>query len=123
MSRTTTRSTHSELSVDDELDSLEKLLVAQTVYEFGRGAWPTIAQLLTEHPSLVRPKGSFTPRVSLFAYLLSFVLKYAYLWAPLVMPSNPFPSYGGSWPRVVSLRHSPEMSASAQAGSSQLRGR
>lgn len=92
MSRTTTRSRGKELSVEDDLGSLEKLLVAQTVYEFGREAWSTVAQLLTEHPSLDRPKGSFTARVR---YLLFPATSRSYLAAP-VMSSHSLSSLGGS---------------------------
>jgi hypothetical protein len=47
------------------LSNIERLLLAQAVYELGANAWPSVAKLLTKHPlTSQRPKSFFTPHVS-----------------------------------------------------------
>lgn len=47
------------------LSTLERLLLAQAVYEFGASAWPSVAKLLSRHPLMsLRPKTFFTAQVS-----------------------------------------------------------
>lgn len=42
------------------LNTLEKLIFAQAVHEFGSVGWSDVAKLLSKHPLLSRPKGFFT---------------------------------------------------------------
>ncbi len=62
MSSRSTRRPQSQPS----LSSIEALLLAQATWEFGTAPkdWPAIANLLSKHPLLSRPKSFFTPQVS-----------------------------------------------------------
>jgi bromodomain-containing protein 8 len=56
------------------LTNLDRLILAQAVYELGANSWSAVAKLLTKHPLLPRPKSFFTPQVSLsFLWLLHTV--------------------------------------------------
>ncbi|KDQ64541.1 hypothetical protein JAAARDRAFT_28185 [Jaapia argillacea MUCL 33604] len=43
------------------LTNIERLLLAQAVYEFGSDSWNEVSKLLSKHPLLTRPKTFFTP--------------------------------------------------------------
>jgi bromodomain-containing protein 8 len=45
------------------LSKVEKLLVAQAVFELGTDAWADVAKLLAKHSLVNRPKNSFTAQV------------------------------------------------------------
>ena len=45
------------------LTNLDRLILAQAVYELGANSWSAVAKLLTKHPLLQRPKSFFTPQV------------------------------------------------------------
>ena len=45
------------------LNNLERLILCQAVYEYGSNAWPEVAQVLSAHPMISRPK-MFTAQVS-----------------------------------------------------------
>ncbi len=47
------------------LTNLERLILAQAVYEFGSDAWMEVSKLLTRHRLILRPKSYFTPQVSI----------------------------------------------------------
>ena len=49
----------------DTLSTLERLILAQAVYEFGSSKWDKVATILSTHPLLHRPKNFYTPEVSL----------------------------------------------------------
>lgn len=55
------------------LSSLERLILAQAIYEFGADHMSQVAQLLDTHPMLSRPKNFFSAKVS--ARRVSFVHK------------------------------------------------
>ncbi|THV08511.1 hypothetical protein K435DRAFT_824981 [Dendrothele bispora CBS 962.96] len=55
MSRATRRT-----QAEFELSSLDRLLLAQAVYELGGNAWPSVAKLLSKHPLLSHPRSFFT---------------------------------------------------------------
>ncbi|PSR73404.1 hypothetical protein PHLCEN_2v10696 [Hermanssonia centrifuga] len=46
------------------LTNLERLILAQAVYEFGSDAWVEVSKLLTRHRLILRPKSYFTPQVT-----------------------------------------------------------
>ncbi|KAI0650813.1 hypothetical protein C8Q79DRAFT_945224 [Trametes meyenii] len=48
-----------ELEVSN-LNNVERLIFAQAVHEFGTNAWPEVAKLLSNHPLISQPKGTFT---------------------------------------------------------------
>jgi hypothetical protein len=57
------------------LDSLQRLILAQAVYELGANAWSAVAKLLTKHPLLSRHKSLFTPQVgTLLVFSDAYVL-------------------------------------------------
>ncbi|KAI0660983.1 hypothetical protein C8Q70DRAFT_973901 [Cubamyces menziesii] len=45
-----------------DLNNVERLIFAQAVHEFGANAWTEVAKLLSNHPLISRPKGTFTPQ-------------------------------------------------------------
>ncbi|KAI0771627.1 hypothetical protein BD413DRAFT_550035 [Trametes elegans] len=42
------------------LSNVERLIFAQAVHEFGANAWAEVAKLLSNHPLITQPKGTFT---------------------------------------------------------------
>ncbi|KAI0638187.1 hypothetical protein C8Q77DRAFT_1089802 [Trametes polyzona] len=44
------------------LNTVERLIFAQAVHEFGTRAWPEVAKLLSNHPLISQPKHTFTPQ-------------------------------------------------------------
>ncbi|KIM67956.1 hypothetical protein SCLCIDRAFT_1210113, partial [Scleroderma citrinum Foug A] len=54
----------------DSLSTIERLILAQAIYEFGADAWPTISEVVSKHPALARPNQFFSPQVG-FARLVS----------------------------------------------------
>ncbi|RPD67164.1 hypothetical protein L226DRAFT_529551 [Lentinus tigrinus ALCF2SS1-7] len=44
------------------LTNVERLIFAQAVHEFGSNAWQEVAKLLSTHPLISQPKGTFTPQ-------------------------------------------------------------
>ncbi|OSD04251.1 Bromodomain-domain-containing protein [Trametes coccinea BRFM310] len=44
------------------LNNVERLIFAQAVHEFGANSWPEVAKLLSNHPMITQPKGTFTPQ-------------------------------------------------------------
>ena len=54
------------------LTNLDRLILAQAVYELGANSWSAVAKLLTKHPLLQRPKSFFTPQVSLVHIHIAF---------------------------------------------------
>ena len=70
------------------LTNLDRLILAQAVYELGANSWPAVAKLLTKHPLLQRPKSFFTPQVSLtFSDFCSWNAQ-AVLVMPIYVPSS-----------------------------------
>lgn len=66
--RSNRRSAGSTTSSQPDVSSLsnvERLLLAQAVYEFGANAWPHVSKLLSKHPLLSRPKAFFNAQVCL----------------------------------------------------------
>lgn len=45
--------------------NIDRLVLAQAVWELGTGAWPAVAKLLSQHPLLSKPKSFFTAQVSI----------------------------------------------------------
>ncbi|KAI0335468.1 hypothetical protein GY45DRAFT_1366563 [Cubamyces sp. BRFM 1775] len=57
------RKSSSAPAVDiSDLNNVERLIFAQAVHEFGATAWPEVAKLLSNHPLISQPKGTFTPQ-------------------------------------------------------------
>ncbi|TFY82713.1 hypothetical protein EWM64_g1297 [Hericium alpestre] len=54
--------------VPEDLSNLERLILAQAVYELGANAWPAVAKLLSEHPLISQPHSSFSPESCQAAY-------------------------------------------------------
>ncbi|KAF5390659.1 hypothetical protein D9757_002760 [Collybiopsis confluens] len=54
-----TRRTPQELDFS-LLSKLDRLILAQSVYELGAAAWPAVAKVLSKHPLLSHPKSFFT---------------------------------------------------------------
>lgn len=52
------------------LSTLERLILAQAVYEFGADAWPSVSNAVSKHPALARPDQLFSPQVG-FSRLVS----------------------------------------------------
>ncbi|KAI0723304.1 hypothetical protein C8Q76DRAFT_722382 [Earliella scabrosa] len=54
------------------LNNVERLIFAQAVHEFGSNAWQEVSKLLSKHPSISQPKGTFTPQscFALYKYLM-----------------------------------------------------
>lgn len=54
------------MDVDEasSLQPIDRLLLAQAVWELGANSWPAVAKLLTKHPLLHHPKSFFTAQVS-----------------------------------------------------------
>ncbi|KAH9943439.1 uncharacterized protein BXZ73DRAFT_97479 [Epithele typhae] len=44
------------------LNNVERLIFAQAVHEFGANAWQEVSKLLSQHPLVSQPKGTFTPQ-------------------------------------------------------------
>ncbi|KAI9063245.1 Bromodomain-containing protein [Trametes sanguinea] len=44
------------------LNTVERLIFAQAVHEFGANAWTEVSKLLSNHPMITQPKGTFTPQ-------------------------------------------------------------
>ncbi|THH15488.1 hypothetical protein EW146_g4990 [Bondarzewia mesenterica] len=53
----------------EDLNKLERLILAQAVYEIGSGSWSGVSRVVSEHPLLSRPKGSFTSESCQSIYL------------------------------------------------------
>jgi len=50
----------------DALNNLERLILAQAVYELGSNAWTSVSSILSQHPLISkRDDASFSPLVSL----------------------------------------------------------
>jgi hypothetical protein len=50
-------------SESDKLNNLERLILAQAVYELGSDAWQSVSTILSHHPLI--PKRDFSPAASL----------------------------------------------------------
>ena len=46
----------------------ERLLLVQAVYEYGADEWDGISQLMSHHPLVTRPDGSFSPEICQSVY-------------------------------------------------------
>ncbi|KAI6047149.1 hypothetical protein EDC04DRAFT_3135854 [Pisolithus marmoratus] len=47
------------------LQNIERLILAQAVYEYGANAWQSVSQVVSKHPCLTQPSSKlFTPQVS-----------------------------------------------------------
>lgn len=55
------------------LNTRERLIFSQAVHEFGSDAWIEISKLLSKHPLISRPKGTFNPQVSSHMYSSGYV--------------------------------------------------
>lgn len=64
--RSTRQSTVNAMDVNEasSLQPIDRLLLAQAVWELGANSWPAVAKLLTKHPLLHHPKSFFTAQVS-----------------------------------------------------------
>ena len=52
-----------------KLNNLEKLILAQAVYELGSNAWTAVSNILTRHPLIVkRDDLAFSPTASVFPF-------------------------------------------------------
>ncbi|KAF9492812.1 hypothetical protein BDN71DRAFT_1450983 [Pleurotus eryngii] len=62
VSRSTRQSTANAMDFDEAslLQPIDRLLLAQAVWELGANSWPAVAKLLTKHPLLHHPKSFFT---------------------------------------------------------------
>lgn len=52
----------------DRLNNLERLILAQAVYELGSDAWTSVSSILSQHPLILRVKrdsAAFSPSVCL----------------------------------------------------------
>jgi hypothetical protein len=49
----------------DTLNNLERLILAQAVYELGSDAWTSVSSILSQHPLILRDNASFSPSVSI----------------------------------------------------------
>ena len=64
-----TRKTTSSPELDpSNLNNVERLIFAQAVHEFGSNAWQEVSKLLSKHPSISQPKGTFTPQVRSYLF-------------------------------------------------------
>jgi hypothetical protein len=55
----------------DTLNNLERLILAQAVYELGSDAWTSVSSILSQHPLIPkRDDATFSPSVSLSALTL-----------------------------------------------------
>jgi hypothetical protein len=79
------------------LTNLDRLILAQAVYELGANSWSAVAKLLTKHPLLQRPKSFFTPQVSLVHVRLAFR---TIIHSILVMSGHVYSSHERSRSRV-----------------------
>lgn len=52
----------------ESLSNLERLILAQAVYEFGSNKWDNVSTILSTHSMLHRPKNYFTPEVSIASF-------------------------------------------------------
>ena len=55
----------------DTLNNLERLILAQAVYELGSDAWTDVSSILSQHPLILQVKrdsATFSPPVSLSPY-------------------------------------------------------
>ncbi|KAL4075827.1 hypothetical protein J3A83DRAFT_4223148 [Scleroderma citrinum] len=50
------------MASDPSLSTVERLILAQAVYEFGADAWPTVSKVVSKHPALARPNQFFSPQ-------------------------------------------------------------
>jgi bromodomain-containing protein 8 len=52
-----------------KLNNLEKLILAQAVYELGSNAWTAVSNILTQHPLIVkRDDLAFSPTASILPF-------------------------------------------------------
>jgi hypothetical protein len=59
----------------DTLNNLERLILAQAVYELGSDAWTSVSSILSQHPLIPkRDDATFSPSVSLSALTLILLL-------------------------------------------------
>jgi hypothetical protein len=59
----------------DPLSKLERLILAQAVYELGSDAWTSVSRILSQHPLITkRDNTSFSPSVS--SYIFYLILSY-----------------------------------------------
>lgn len=50
------------------LSTIERLILAQAVFEHGADAWQSVSKLLSKHPALAdRPKSFFSPQVRAYS--------------------------------------------------------
>jgi hypothetical protein len=53
----------------DPLSKLERLILAQAVYELGSDAWTSVSRILSQHPLITkRDNTSFSPSVSSYIF-------------------------------------------------------
>lgn len=81
---------------DPSLSTIERLILAQAVYEHGADAWQSVSKLLSKHPALARPKSFFSPQVRL---PIEPCVVYSVYY--LVLSSNLRPSHERSLTRMV----------------------
>ncbi len=82
-------------SVDmNRLSKLDRLILAQAVWEIGT-EWTAIAKILSKHPLLLHPKSFFTAQVSMAVVVVISTDEAQFLVAS-VMRSNVQLSYKGS---------------------------
>lgn len=51
---------------EGKLNNLERLILAQAVYELGSNAWTAVSNILTQHPLIKRDDLAFSPTASPF---------------------------------------------------------
>ncbi len=57
----------SNLNTADRLNNLERLILAQAVYELGSNAWAAVSDILSQHPLIInRDDLAFSPNASPF---------------------------------------------------------
>jgi hypothetical protein len=62
-------------AAEDTLNSLERLILAQAVYELGSDAWTNVSSILSRHPLILqckRDNAIFSPSVPALLSVLSY---------------------------------------------------
>jgi hypothetical protein len=98
--RRSTINTASNVPDMSALTNLDRLILAQAVYELGANSWTAVAKLLSKHPLVSRHKSLFSPQVS-FTSFSSFVL--THLSGTLVMSGDLYSPYERGEFRLVKL--------------------
>ena len=68
-------------AAEDTLNSLERLILAQAVYELGSDAWANVSSILSQHPLILQVKRDsaiFSPSVPRHPLRLILLFNHAY---------------------------------------------